>query len=111
MNENKRKTNFFAADMLIAPYIGGTQSAVASWGLGFGLPLIVSDKVAAGITDQNKHLVTVTPAGDHYQLAQTLEKFIKGQLEGQPLPQKLAKHEDSWDDLIETLTSFEKTSS
>jgi glycosyltransferase involved in cell wall biosynthesis len=104
-------TIFSAADVLVAPYIGGTQSAVASWGLGFGIPLIVSDKVADGISNQKKHLVTVTPSGDHHQLAKAIEELIEGKGEKQPLLQTSTKQDSSWDDLIQALISFDTMNS
>ena len=97
---------FSAADVLVAPYVGGTQSAVASWGLGFGLPLIVSDKVAAGINDLNRDLVTVTPSGDHFLLAKAVENFINN-AEKQPYRQTPITANDSWDNLIQGLVSFD----
>jgi glycosyltransferase involved in cell wall biosynthesis len=97
---------FSAADILIAPYVGGTQSAVASWGLGFGLPLIVSDKVAAGITEQNLHRVTVVPAGDPHQLARAIQEFLKKYQVQKTIPQAPTDLNTGWNELIQGLVSF-----
>jgi glycosyltransferase involved in cell wall biosynthesis len=97
---------FSAADVLIAPYVGGTQSAVASWGLGFGLPMIVSDKVAAGINDQDQQIVTVTPAGDHHALAKAIENFISVGQKQQNYRNKRIGADESWNYLIQDLVSF-----
>jgi len=40
---------FSAADGLVAPYVGGTQSGAAGLALGYGLPMIITDRVAVGL--------------------------------------------------------------
>jgi glycosyltransferase involved in cell wall biosynthesis len=100
------KKVFSAADVLIAPYIGGTQSGVASLGLGFGLPIIVSEKVAAGMADQTGHHVIVTPTGDHMQLARSIETFLNRHQEKQRNHVENILADQSWEHLIEGLVSF-----
>jgi glycosyltransferase involved in cell wall biosynthesis len=97
---------FSAADVLIAPYTGGTQSAVASWGLGFGIPMIVTDKVAVGISDHNQHLVTVIPSGDPILLAEAIDIFLQNLHAQQKYDQKLSTQTYGWNDLIDGLISF-----
>lgn len=79
---------FSAADGLIAPYVGGTQSGAAGLALGYGLPMIITDRVAAGlplylpkITQPNALLKNngyahVVPPGDPHALAQAIDFFI-----------------------------------
>lgn len=92
---------FAAADVLVAPYTGGTQSAVASWGLSAGLPLIVSDKVAEGIHERHRHLVTITPAGDHLKLAEAIVHYLKGQ--PQTELSENVREVSGWDGLLAAL--------
>jgi glycosyltransferase involved in cell wall biosynthesis len=48
-----------AADLMVVPYIGGTQSGAAKVALGFGLPLIITDIVAQGIPERNKEKILI----------------------------------------------------
>ena len=60
---------FSAADMLVAPYTGGTQSAVSKVAIGYGLPIIVTEQIAEGIGVDYSCLVKVVPSGDAQALA------------------------------------------
>ncbi len=40
---------FSAADMLVAPYLAGTQSAAVALALGRGLPAVLTERIAAGV--------------------------------------------------------------
>ena len=57
-------TLFSAADCLVAPYTGGTQSAVVSAGLPYELPMIVTEQIAEGILPENRQQIVAIPAGD-----------------------------------------------
>ena len=101
---------FSAADVLVAPYVGGTQSAVASWGLGFGLPLIVSDQVARGIEATNQSGITVTPTGDYQRLADALESFIlRADVQRDAQLHPVAAEATGWQELIQSLAAWAKT--
>jgi glycosyltransferase involved in cell wall biosynthesis len=79
---------FSAADGLVAPYIGGTQSGAAGLALGYGLPMIITDRVAAGLpagtstgqtadkADQSSGYAHVVPAADPSALAQAIDTLI-----------------------------------
>ena len=94
---------FSAADLLVAPYVAGTQSGVAGIGLGFGLPLIVTDLVAAGLSETERDMVWVVPSANANALADAMRMF----LEEQPTEQtKSLQVEDNWWKLVGTLESF-----
>ena len=67
---------FSAADVMVAPYTRGTQSAVAVSALGFGLPLIVSEQIADGINTTKDDNFYVVPAGDAQALADAIRTFL-----------------------------------
>ncbi|MFC2042748.1 glycosyltransferase [Chloroflexota bacterium] len=66
-----------AADLMVAPYVHGTQSGAAEVALGSGLPLIVTDIVAQGIPERNKDKITVVPAADSSALASAIKNLIQ----------------------------------
>jgi glycosyltransferase involved in cell wall biosynthesis len=67
---------FRAADALVAPYTGGTQSGAANLGLGYGLPMIVTDPVASGLPAENRGAVFTARPGDPASLADALAAFL-----------------------------------
>jgi glycosyltransferase involved in cell wall biosynthesis len=67
---------FSAADALVAPYVGGTQSGVAGIGVGFGLPMIVTEQIASGLDENGLAFVLVVPPGDARALAQAIKELI-----------------------------------
>jgi glycosyltransferase involved in cell wall biosynthesis len=80
---------FSAADGLVAPYVGGTQSGAAGLALGYGLPMIVTDIVAAGLpTGSPKPLepgasagkngyAQIVPPADSHALAQAIDALLR----------------------------------
>jgi len=100
---------FSASDVLIAPYVGGTQSGAINLGFGFGIPMIVSEKVSAGISPENRALVTIVPAGNSRQLAIAIEKFIQNYETSLTKPQASVNINDGWSDLIQAFASFVKS--
>ncbi len=92
---------FTAADLLVAPYTGGTQSGAASLGLGYGLPMIVSEQVAAGIPPENRARLQAVAPGEAQALAEALERFL---LAPPPPPAEAASPpEDEWRRLARAL--------
>jgi D-inositol-3-phosphate glycosyltransferase len=93
---------FSAADMLVAPYLGGTQSGAAGMALGCGLPMVVSEVVAAGIALENQRNVRVVPAGDVQALAEAIRQMLQQRREevrAEPAP-------DDWWRLVSTLEAL-----
>lgn len=68
---------FRAADLVVAPYVGGTQSAVSALALGFGTPLVVTEWSAAGIDEAHSEMVRVVPSGDAHALAEAIRGFFE----------------------------------
>lgn len=68
---------FSAADVFVAPYVRGTQSAVAGMALGYGLPLIVTEKVKPGLPEASENKVQVVPEGDVQALAKAINDFLQ----------------------------------
>jgi glycosyltransferase involved in cell wall biosynthesis len=74
---NEEVSRFFAAaDVQVAPYTDGTQSGAAEVGLGYGLPLIASDRVAAGIHPDHSERLLEVPGGDAAALAEAIAHFL-----------------------------------
>jgi glycosyltransferase involved in cell wall biosynthesis len=67
---------FCASDVLVAPYTGGTQSAVARLAMGYSLPLIVTEKIAADIQDADQSFIKVVPASHAQALAEAIEAVL-----------------------------------
>jgi glycosyltransferase involved in cell wall biosynthesis len=67
---------FSAADMLVAPYVDGTQSAAAGLALGFGLPVVLTDIIAGGISEENRRYIRVVKAGNVEIIAQAIQEVI-----------------------------------
>jgi glycosyltransferase involved in cell wall biosynthesis len=74
-----------AADLMVVPYIGGTQSGAAKVALGFGLPLIITDIVAQGIPERNKEKILIVPAADSNALASAIQNFIQSPIPEEPI--------------------------
>ena len=89
-----------AADLVVAPYIGGTQSGAAEVALGFGLPLIVTDIVAQGIPEINKEKILIVPTADSTALANAIHNLIE-----KTVPEKVAHHPaaNDWYTLVSDL--------
>jgi D-inositol-3-phosphate glycosyltransferase len=89
---------FSAADLLIAPYTSGTQSGAVSIALGFGLPLIVSDRIAPGIDKSNRKNVRIVQSGNVEELASAIQESIseRKKLDRKPAP-------DDWYRLVDAI--------
>lgn len=92
---------FTAADCLIAPYVGGTQSAAVSIALAYGLPMIVTQNVAEGISEENLSLlVAVAPPGDVDALAEAIDvAMVRPMQRYDPQPTETS----GWERLVKTL--------
>jgi len=63
---------FSAADMLVAPYVDGTQSGAIKVAMGFGLPVVATEIIAQDMPDG----VKVVQAGDASALACQIEDCL-----------------------------------
>ena len=95
---------FSAADILVAPYgAGATQSAVASLGLGYGIPMIVSEQVSHGLGESPSNYLRVIPGEDSTALASAIREFWDNpdlrNLPRQPL-------DGNWSRLVQILIEF-----
>ena len=95
---------FSAANILVAPYSAGTQSASAALGLAFGLPIILTHRIAQGLDPQCKDQVKVIPPKDPRALAEAIASMIS--VKGQIGKVKQTVHYDSWKALEETISNF-----
>jgi glycosyltransferase involved in cell wall biosynthesis len=91
---------FSAADMLVAPYVDGTQSGAAELALGFGLPLIMTDIIAEGISKEKLPYIQVVNAGDAKAFAQAIQHVISDSRESNT---KLVSADDDWKRLVNTI--------
>jgi glycosyltransferase involved in cell wall biosynthesis len=64
---------FAAADVLVAPYVGGTQSAAVKAALAAGLPVVATERIAENIGDLAQQLVSVAAPGDGRSLARAVK--------------------------------------
>jgi glycosyltransferase involved in cell wall biosynthesis len=94
---------FSAADLLVVPYVEGTQSAVAGMGLGFGLPMVVTEVVAGGIAAENQANLRVVPMADAAALADAIRQAL---LNPPPLSQSQSQVDQDWERWVKTLESF-----
>ena len=68
---------FEAADVFVAPYIDGTQSAALKTALGFGLPVVVTDVITDEMIEALPERCRVVRAGDAGALADGIVEQIK----------------------------------
>jgi glycosyltransferase involved in cell wall biosynthesis len=68
---------FKAADVLVAPYIDGTQSAALKTALGFGLPAVVTDVITDDTIQRLPARCRVVPAGDAGALAEGIREQMQ----------------------------------
>lgn len=101
---NEELGDFFAAsDALVAPYVAGTQSAVVGLALGYGLHVLISDRVAPGVPRQHKEKITVIPAGDASALADAIHIFFS--ISHQDKASPLNPWED-WECVVDALQKY-----
>lgn len=94
---------FEAADLFVAPYVGGTQSGSIKQAMGYGLPLVITELIA-------DHAVLEKPTGSIVVPANDAESLAGGmhQLENclQSLIGETESLQSSWTDLVNTLLPF-----
>jgi glycosyltransferase involved in cell wall biosynthesis len=89
---------FCSADVLVAPYTGGSQSGVASLGLGYGLPMIITERVAAGLVEGRSSQVIIVPGEDATSLAKAIINSLQ-----RPQHTEAEHQEAAWGKLIAVL--------
>ena len=92
---------FEAADLFVAPYIGGTQSAALKTALGFGLPVVVTEVIRDEMIDALPARCKVVPAKDASALAEGILEWIS--IPGQTKDQIGEVVEQSWEAIIEVV--------
>ena len=91
---------FSAADIMVAPYVGGSQSGAASLALANDLPLIVSQQIAEGIKLTHKKKVWTYSSNNVLELADTIQELL-GQLD--QINFSGEKYVDEWIEMAEIL--------
>lgn len=67
---------FKAADVLVAPYVGGTQSAVIALAQAYGMTIISTDAVADGISSSSESNLLIVPSGNAEALAEAIRNTL-----------------------------------
>ncbi|MDP1547596.1 MAG: glycosyltransferase [Anaerolineales bacterium] len=109
---------FSAADVFVASYIGGTQSAAVKMALGFGLPVVISKSLSsADLADETAHRLYWVDPTDVVALADAIECCLSShfhpsneneilaearQKRGneKELPASTLSDTDEWDELV-----------
>jgi glycosyltransferase involved in cell wall biosynthesis len=95
---------FSAADALIAPYVGGTQSGVVERANGYSLPVVMTDIIANG-DERSLADVRIVPAGDEDALASAMTE-----LAAMPRRDALPKPpQDDWQRMVATIEGILQT--
>ncbi|MCZ2126847.1 MAG: glycosyltransferase [Anaerolineales bacterium] len=89
---------FSAADALVAPYVGGTQSGVVERANGYGLPIILTDAI---VNESEDLLINaqVVPAKNEDALAAAINKVAKTP---RPAPPQ-SRAKDDWRRMVKTI--------
>ena len=87
---------FNAADLFVAPYIGGTQSAALRVALGYGLPVIATDRITAEFNGMDTPGLKAVPPGDSRALAVAIHK----ELSRPTLTANKSLVENGWDPIV-----------
>lgn len=91
---------FSAADLLVAPYTGGTQSGVVKMAMGFGLPAVASRHLADEMMmRQSGKSITLAEAGEPGDLAHAISQAL--QIPNSPPSQPPI--ENGWSSLVKVL--------
>ena len=94
---------FSAADVFVAPYVGGTQSGTVKMAMGFGVPIVVTEKVAEGLASRGPQ-IRVVAAGDAMALASEIRDLIDNDKEHTVSPER--NIHESWEELADSIESI-----
>ena len=91
---------FSAADALVAPHLAGTQSGAAAIALGYRLPLILTERIAGGLSDEDRASAIIVEPGSPSALAAGIHRWLKsGPRSVNPAPH----HDDHWSSMLDIL--------
>ncbi|MBX7213720.1 MAG: glycosyltransferase [Thermoflexales bacterium] len=74
--ESEVASLFESVDIVVAPYVEGTQSAVVSLAQGYGLPVVASSTIAQAMSSQSQSPVAIFQAGDPSDLARAVVQLL-----------------------------------
>jgi len=94
---------FSAADVLVAPYVGGTQSGVVELALGYELPVIVTDRILAGVAETDVPGLRAVPAGNIGALAIAMDELVTNP----PNLPTTQSARDDWSRMVETIEGIQ----
>lgn len=92
---------FEAADLFVAPYIAGTQSAALKSALGFGLPVVVTDVITDAMIDSLPDRCRVVPTGDAAALAAGIVEQMKVSTQSPDQIHQMIKQ--SWESMLSSV--------
>lgn len=92
-------TYFSAADVFLAPYVGGTQSGALRLAMGFGLPLVASNTIFTMSDIPPGYPAQIVPTGDIRALA----KAIQAKWNVPHTPAKATLSMANWDTLAKVI--------
>jgi len=92
---------FRAADLAVAPYVGGTQSAVSALAMGLGTPLLATEWSAAGVDELHARMLQVVPSGDACSLADAIQAFFESTLSMEET--KYPPGSSGWETIVSTI--------
>lgn len=97
---------FSAADVFVAPYVGGTQSGAVKMALGFGLPVVLSQSLSsAELADETAHRLYWVDPTDVVALAEAIERSLRENSPA-PGPVTLSSGDDEWGKLVEKVETI-----
>jgi glycosyltransferase involved in cell wall biosynthesis len=90
---------FSSADVFVAPYVGGTQSAAVKVALGFDLPIVISRAIASKeLENDSTHCLYWVDPKDVHALADAIERSLRENA-STPRPLTLSSGGDEWEEL------------
>lgn len=91
---------FSAADIFVAPYIGGTQSGALKMAIGFGMPVIATDIIVEKSINEANHKVFKVQSANSSCLAKVIAQVLTSS-NCQQLNQNV--RENNWQSLIQSI--------
>ena len=97
---------FSAADIFVAPYIGGTQSAAVKVALGFDLPVVISRAIVSEELENDvAHRLYWVDPKDVRALADAIERSVKESVPASA-PAILSSGSNEWEELATVIESL-----